>query len=94
LLGKVSFKANIDGSGIKPETVSAKLIGDVSSLVVKGYEYRDIRVNGQVKGKYFSGELSVQDKYLDADFRGLVDLTEKLPGITSRQIYAMHTCVN
>ena len=79
LLGKVSFKAKVDGSGIKPETVNAKLIGDVSTLVVKGYEYQDIKVNGQVKGKYFSGELAVKDKYLDADFRGLVDLTEKLP---------------
>jgi hypothetical protein len=79
VLGKISLKTTIKGSGVKLETIDAQLNGNVSSLTVKGYEYQDIKVNGKVKGKYFSGDLVAKDKYLDADFRGLVDLTEKLP---------------
>ncbi len=79
LLGKISLKTHIVGNGIKLETVNAKLDGAVSSLTVKGYEYQDLKVNGVIKGKFFNGELISHDKNLDMDFRGLVDLTEKLP---------------
>jgi hypothetical protein len=79
LLGKISLKTKIVGGGIKLETINAKLDGDISSLTVKGYEYQDVKVNGLVKGKYFSGDMVAKDKYLDADFSGTVDLTGKLP---------------
>ncbi|MCW3126572.1 MAG: hypothetical protein JWO03_2230 [Bacteroidetes bacterium] len=79
VLGKISLKTSLVGSGIKLETVDVKLNGDVSSLTVKGYEYQDLKVNGNIKGKFFSGDLIAKDKYLDMNFRGLVDLTEALP---------------
>lgn len=79
LLGKISLKTTIVGNGIKLETINAKLNGEISSLTVKGYEYQDLKVNGLIKGKFFNGELTSHDRNLDMDFRGLVDLTEKLP---------------
>lgn len=78
-LGKVSLHASVEGSGIKLETVNVKLLGDVSSLSIKGYDYKDLKVDGLVKGKFFSGNLVVKDPYLDADFTGTVDLTQQLP---------------
>jgi hypothetical protein len=77
--GKVSLHTSIEGGGIKLETLNAKLLGDVSSLTIKGYDYKDLEVDGLVKGKFFSGNLVVKDQYLDADFTGTVDMTEKIP---------------
>jgi hypothetical protein len=77
--GKVSLHTSIEGGGIKLETLNAKLLGDISSLTLKGYNYKDVKVDGLVKGKFFSGNLIVKDQYLDADFTGTVDMTEKIP---------------
>jgi hypothetical protein len=78
-LGRVSLHANIEGGGLKPETINAKLLGDISSLTVRGHEYKDMKVNGQVRGRFFSGDLAVKDQYLNADFKGTVDLAGQLP---------------
>lgn len=78
-LGKVSLHTSIEGGGIKLETLNAKLLGDVSSLTLMGYDYKDLKVDGLVKGKFFSGNLVAKDQYLDADFTGTVDLTDTLP---------------
>jgi hypothetical protein len=77
--GKVSLHTSVEGTGVKLQTLNAKLIGDVSDLTIKGYNYKDLKVNGQVKGKFFSGDLAVKDPYLDADFTGTVDLTDSIP---------------
>jgi hypothetical protein len=78
-LGKVSLHTSVEGGGIKLETLNAKLLGDVSSITLLGYDYKDLKVDGLVKGKFFSGNLVVKDQYLDADFTGTVDLTDTLP---------------
>ena len=78
-LGKVSLHTSVEGSGVKLETLNAKLLGDVSSITLLGYDYKDLKVDGLVKGKFFSGNLVVKDQYLDADFTGTVDMTDTLP---------------
>jgi hypothetical protein len=78
-LGKVSLNTTIEGSGLKINALDIKLIGDISSITLKGYDYKDVRIDGLVKGKFFSGSLAVKDQYLDADFTGTVDLTTPVP---------------
>ena len=78
-LGKVSLSATIAGSGLTLPTIRAKLAGDVSSLTIRGYNYKDLKVDGVIKGKYFSGNLVANDAYLDADFNGTVDFNGKIP---------------
>ena len=77
--GKVSLHTSVVGGGVKLETLNAKITGEVSSLTIKGYNYKDVQVDGLVKGKFFSGNLTVKDQYLDGDFSGTVDMTEKTP---------------
>ena len=77
--GKVSLTANLEGGGVKLETLNAKMLGDVSDLTIRGYDYKDIKVDGLVKGKFFSGNLIVKDQYLNADFTGTVDMTGQVP---------------
>lgn len=77
--GKVSLNVSVEGGGMKLETLNAKMIGDVSDLTLKGYDYKDIKIDGLVKGKFFSGNLVVKDQYLNADFTGTVDMTGQVP---------------
>lgn len=78
-LGTVSMNTQIKGGGLTLESLHADLVGNISSITLKGYEYKDIKVNGSVVQKSFNGKLSVRDPYLNMDFDGKVDLTQKVP---------------
>lgn len=78
-LGTISMNTQIKGGGLTLESLHADLVGNISSMTLKGYEYKDIKINGSVVQKSFNGKLSVRDQYLDMDFDGKVDLTQKIP---------------
>ncbi len=79
ILGKVSLETKIKGGGLTAESLNAQLEGNISSITIKGYDYRDLKINGSVLKKSFNGLLEVRDKYLDMDFNGKADLTNKTP---------------
>ncbi len=79
LLGKVSLNGKIDGGGLTLESLYANLEGNVNSVVLKGYEYKDIQVNGYVVRKSFNGLLQIHDDNLDLDFNGRADLSKAIP---------------
>ncbi len=78
-LGKVSLKGEIDGGGLTLESLKANLEGNVSSLTLKGYDYRDIQVNGYIVRKSFNGLLQIHDENLDMDFNGRANLSKATP---------------
>lgn len=78
-LGKVSLQGKIDGGGLTLESLHANLEGTVSSLQLKGYDYRDIQVNGYIVRKSFNGLFQIHDDNLDMDFNGRADLSKSTP---------------
>ncbi len=78
-LGKVSLKGKIDGGGLTLESLHANLEANVSSVTLKGYDYRDIQVNGYIVRKSFNGLLQIHDENLDMDFNGRADLSKAKP---------------
>lgn len=78
-LGKVSLNGKINGGGLTLESLYANLEANVSSLTLKGYEYKDIQVNGYVVRKSFNGLLQIHDDNLDLDFNGRADLSKEVP---------------
>lgn len=78
-LGKISLKGKIDGGGLTLESLHASLEGTVNSITLKGYEYKDLQVNGYILRKSFNGLLQIHDDYLDMDFNGRADLSKKTP---------------
>ncbi|MCW5909279.1 MAG: translocation/assembly module TamB [Chitinophagales bacterium] len=77
--GKVSLSAQVKGGGLTLESLKVDLLGNVSSIVLRGHEYRDVKVNGAVVRKSYTGKLFVRDEFLEMDFEGKIDLTEKTP---------------
>ncbi|MBO9631993.1 MAG: hypothetical protein J7578_02670 [Chitinophagaceae bacterium] len=78
-LGRISFKGNINGRGLKTGNLNAKLDGTIYSMEANGYEYKDILVKGTVAKRLFNGELNVNDSNLVAKLNGLVDFSQKVP---------------
>lgn len=78
-LGNVQFDWLIDGRGFKKNTAEAKTIGTIKRIVYKGYDYENMEINGNIAKGLFQGDLTVADDDLSFDFRGLIDLTKKIP---------------
>ncbi len=78
-LGIVTFSADVKGSGLQLDDISAILKGKVDILTYKKYAYRNISLDGQIAKKLFSGSFSIKDENADIDFTGAIDYRKKLP---------------
>jgi hypothetical protein len=78
-LGKVSLNAQVKGGGLTLESLKVDVKGNVTSIVLRNHEYRDVKVNGAVVQKSFNGKLFVRDEFLEMDFEGKADITERIP---------------
>jgi len=79
MVGKISLNAKVNGKGLTAESLDADLDGVVSSVTFKGYDYRNIKIDGILQKKSFDGALKIEDKNLDMDFDGRADLSTAVP---------------
>lgn len=75
ILGKISLKADVNGSGFNVDNINTIIIGKVSSLQFNNYDYKDLNVNGQFQNKKFDGLLSATDDNFKLKFEGLADFS-------------------
>ncbi len=78
MLGKISLKGDVNGSGFSLDNLNTTIIGTISDLEFNNYQYHQIHVNGQVKNKLFNGDLHVDDENLKMTFKGLADLSSTI----------------
>lgn len=79
-LGFVSLDAAVkDGRGISKESARAVLVGTVKSLQFKGYEYRDISLNGNLNQRFFDGAFEIHDEFAEIVFNGSIDFRDSIP---------------
>lgn len=78
--GKTSFRVNIaDGSGLTLQTIKATLSGSIDTLYFKGYNYRDVEMNGLFNQYIFDGKLKIHDPNIAFLFDGSVNLKDSIP---------------
>lgn len=77
-IGYVSVKGSIDGKGTNAETLDFKGDLDIAYLDISNYRLQNIFANGTMKDSVFNGQLTVKDKNLKGDFRGLIDFNSVL----------------
>jgi len=77
-LGDINISANLDGY-VSPDSVVAKLDGNIDELAVLDYYYKNIDIDGTIKNKEFEGLLEVRDTNLVMDFLGVMDFDTKNP---------------
>jgi hypothetical protein len=78
-LGSISFEGTVNGSGLRPATLNAKLDGKIDLVEFNGYAYRNIQVAGNVAKRLFNGKLIAADENLKAQLDGLIDFSKSIP---------------
>lgn len=76
-LGKTTFNFNVNGSGFTKSSLNTLAEGTINSIEVNGYEYKNIRLNGNLKAPYFNGRLESLDPNFLFSFDGLLDASKK-----------------
>ena len=78
--GKITFTSSVkEGTGLTLETANAKLEATIDSLKFRGYDYRNVDINGLLNQKFFNGDLTINDQNIALDFVGKIDYRDSLP---------------
>ncbi|MEO5684916.1 MAG: hypothetical protein ABIQ88_19895 [Chitinophagaceae bacterium] len=78
-LGNIAFNVGIKGSGFALKEIQANLDGNISNLDFNDYNYKNIKVNGNLSRRLFNGELHTNDANLGLSLNGLVDFSTTDP---------------
>jgi TamB, inner membrane protein subunit of TAM complex len=79
--GRSTFHVNIaeNSTGLTLPTIKTNISGKIDTLSYRGYNYRDISLNGAFKEKVFDGVLKSEDPNIDFNFDGTINLREDIP---------------
>jgi hypothetical protein len=75
---KVNVSGEIKGRGLTKETADFSLNGEISSIGIRGYPYKNIVTNARFASQFFKGELKINDPNLEFSAEGSVDLRNNI----------------
>lgn len=80
-IGKLTLEVNARGTGIDPKTMNASFDGTARKAVLKGYEYNNVVLKGDINRQIANINASLDDP--NADFRlvSRIDLSQPYPGV-------------
>lgn len=78
--GNTTFHVRIaNGTGLTLPTVNTTLSGVIDTMYYRGYNYRNIDMNGTFEQFVFNGKLGIQDPNIDFNFDGSVNFRDSIP---------------
>lgn len=95
-VGNVSMNVTIDGTKLARKPLKGKLKGNIQRIELLTYNYNDIQLDGKFDGTGFDGAVLINDPNIGAEFKGVIDLTKKLPvfdfnlDVTEANLSALH----
>ena len=84
LIGRLTAKADISGSGFDADAAGMKLNAFIPELDFYGYRYHRITADGILSQKKFDGKLLVDDSALALSFDGSADFSQPEPVIIAK----------
>ena len=78
-IGLVSFNGLVSGSSFSIDRIKTSLNGTFSQFAFNNYSYSDITFNGNIKNKFFNGDLKISDPNFDFTSNLEIDLTQSQP---------------
>ncbi|MCY7409653.1 MAG: translocation/assembly module TamB domain-containing protein [Chitinophagales bacterium] len=78
-LGPVTMNATVNGSGFSQETMKGNVDATISQVVLRAYNYHDIKVKGDFTGNEFNGIAAVNDSNVALTFNGLLNFDKQHP---------------
>lgn len=79
VFGKVDFDVKVKGEGLELEKLFADVSGKIGTFEFKQNKMEDISINGLFQERQFTGNISVQDELINADFRGQFNFDTIVP---------------
>ena len=95
-LHRITSSLYVEGRGTKLEGLKENLKGKVAYIDFNDYRYRNVTVDGIFDKKRFNGNLEIDDKNVQLNFKGGVDLNAKLPAfnfeaqIKNAKLHTLH----
>jgi len=95
-IGGISMNIATKGTKFEGKPFKGSVTGNVKSLDLLAYNYKDIKLDGKYDGSGFDGSIRISDENIHADFKGVIDLTKKLPVfdfdllVDNANLYALH----
>ncbi|MET3979144.1 hypothetical protein ABIB62_001731 [Mucilaginibacter sp. UYP25] len=83
MVGFVTMKANISGTGLDPKTASLKFSGDVVSANVKGYTYRNLVMNGTARNGSYVAKARMKDPNINFSLAAKANMNKKYPSVNA-----------
>lgn len=77
-LGLLTFSSNVEGSGVDINNIDVKLTGNVESLGLLGYNYKNIEIFGDLQNRKFNGSILIDDENLGLGFDGMVEYHDSI----------------
>ncbi len=78
-IGSLTMNISTKGTKLAGKPFKGSVNGNINSLELLTYNYKDIKLDGKYDGSGFDGSVNVNDQHVKADFKGIIDLTKKLP---------------
>jgi len=78
-LGFISMSADVTGSGLDAENAEIKIKGNIASIDIMNYHYKNIEMEGDLVRKKFNGFLKIDDENVKFDINGMVDYSKNIP---------------
>ncbi len=79
LLGNVNLNINVDAILKNNNDLNGKLEGNISSVEINKYNYRNVKIDGDIVNKMFDGHLNFDDSNIVMDFLGRFDFNNPEP---------------
>ncbi len=70
----VTLSGKIIGKGFTKESADFTLVGDISSIGLRGYNYSNIHSDARFANQFFQGDLNIDDPNLQFTMAGSIDL--------------------
>lgn len=79
ILGNIAMNGSVKGKGFNPKTLFAEVDGNVRSIYLNGYTYKNITAKGIYEKQKFDGALVVNDSNLRVNLTGLINFSKDTP---------------
>jgi len=74
MYGQVSLTAETSGQSLDLKTMQAGIKSEITAITLNKYTYHNLNMDGKVSGQVFNGTINLNDKNVDFDLDGQVNL--------------------
>ena len=78
-LGTASLSVHVDGQKQEDKPFRGAICANVDQLQFRGYDYKNLQLDGTFRNKVFNGVIRSDDPNLNLAFNGKIDMSSSLP---------------